>query len=51
VLVVASSYTITTLASMALVDVVTSISRFAVVDDAFMDRGCLVPPRGGLGMN
>jgi hypothetical protein len=51
VLVVASSCTITTLALTALVDVVTSISGFAVVDDAFTDRGCLVPPGGRLGMN
>jgi hypothetical protein len=48
---VASSYTVITLALTTLVDVVTSISRFAVVDDAFTDRGRLVPPGGGLGMN
>jgi hypothetical protein len=51
VLVVASSCTVTTLALAALVDVVTSISRFAVVDDAFTDKGRLVPLGGGLGMN
>jgi hypothetical protein len=51
VLVVASSCTITTLALTALVDVVTGISRFAIVDDAFTDRGRLVPSGGGLGMN
>jgi hypothetical protein len=43
VLVVASSHTITTLTPSALVDVVTGISRFTVVDDAFTDRGHLVP--------
>jgi hypothetical protein len=41
-LVVASSYTVTTLAPPALGDVVTGVSRFTVVDDAFTDRGCLV---------
>jgi hypothetical protein len=51
VLVVAWSCTITTLAFTALVDVVTSISGFTVVDDVFTDRGCLVPPGGRLGMN
>jgi hypothetical protein len=51
VLVVASSCTVTTLVLTALVDVVMGISGFAVVDDAFMDRGCLVPPGGRLGMN
>jgi hypothetical protein len=30
------------LAPSALNDVVTGISRFMVVDDAFTDRGCLV---------
>jgi hypothetical protein len=50
-LVVASSYTIATLVLTALVDVVTGISRFTVVDDAFMDRGRLVPLGDGLGMN
>jgi hypothetical protein len=48
--VVASSYTITTLAPLPLGDVVTGVSRFTVVDDAFMDRGPLVP-LGVLGMN
>jgi hypothetical protein len=51
VLVVASSCTITTFVFTALVDVITGISRFAIVDDAFTDRGHLVPPGGGLGMN
>jgi hypothetical protein len=50
-LMVASSCTVTTLALTTLVDVVTGISGFAVVDDAFTDRGRLVPPRDGLGMN
>jgi hypothetical protein len=50
-LVVASSCTVTTLTPSALIDVVTGISRFAVVDDAFKDRGRLVPLGGGLGMN
>jgi hypothetical protein len=51
VLVVASSCTVTTLTPSVLVDVVTDISRFAIVDDAFMDRGRLVPLGGGLGMD
>jgi hypothetical protein len=51
VLVVASSCTVTTLALTVLVDVVTGISGFAVVDDAFTDRGRLVPLGGGLEMN
>jgi hypothetical protein len=50
VLVVASSYTVTMFAPPALDDVVTGISRFTVVDDAFTDRGRLVP-LGMLGMN
>jgi hypothetical protein len=50
VLVVASSYTVTILVPPVLGDVVTSVSRFTVVDDAFMDRGRLVP-LGVLGMN
>jgi hypothetical protein len=50
VLVVASSYTITMLAPLALDDVVTCISRFTVVDDAFTDRDSLVP-LGVLEMN
>jgi hypothetical protein len=48
---VASSCTVTTLALTALVDVVTGILRFTVVDDAFADRGRLVPSGGRLGMN
>jgi hypothetical protein len=51
VLVVASGCIITTFAPAAFVDVVTGISGLAVVDDAFTDRGCLVPSRGELGMN
>jgi hypothetical protein len=51
VLVVASSCTVTTLALTVLVDVVTGISGFAVVDDAFTDRCRLVLPGGRLGMN
>jgi hypothetical protein len=51
VLVLASNCTVTTLALTTLVDVVTGISGFAVVDDAFTDRGCLVPPGGRLRMN
>jgi hypothetical protein len=50
VLVVASSCTVTTLAPPALDDVVTGVSRFTVIDDAFTDRGRLVP-LGVLGMN
>jgi hypothetical protein len=49
--VVASSCTFTTFALTALVDVVTGISRFAVIDDALTDRGHLVLLGGGLGMN
>jgi hypothetical protein len=49
-LVVALSYTVTMFAPPALDDVVTGISRFTVVDDAFTDRDRLVP-LGVLGMN
>jgi hypothetical protein len=49
-LMVASSCVITIFAPLALDDVVTGVSRFMVVDDAFTDRGCLVP-LGMLGMN
>jgi hypothetical protein len=38
-LMVASSYTVTTFAPAAFVDIVTGISGLAVVDDAFTDRG------------
>jgi hypothetical protein len=48
---VASSCTVTTLVPTALVDVVTGILRFAVVDDAFTDRGRLVSLGGRLGIN
>jgi hypothetical protein len=51
VLVVASSCTVTTLVPPALSDVITGVSRFTVIDDAFTDRGCLVPLGGVLGMN
>jgi hypothetical protein len=51
VLVVASSNTVTTFAPTTLVDVITGISGLAVVDDAFMDRSCLVPSGGELGIN
>jgi hypothetical protein len=50
-LVVASSCTVTTLTPSVLVDVVTGISRFTVVNDALTDRGRLVPLGGMLGMN
>jgi hypothetical protein len=50
VLVVASSCTVTVFAPLALDDVITGISGFTVVDDAFMDRGRLIP-LGVLGMN
>jgi hypothetical protein len=50
VLVVASSCTITILAPPALGDVVTGVSRFTIVDDAFTDRGRLIP-LGVLRMN
>jgi hypothetical protein len=48
-LMVASSCTVTTLTPSALIDVVTGISRFAVVDDAFTDRGHLIPLGAGSG--
>jgi hypothetical protein len=51
VLVVALGCTVTTLTPPALVDVVTGISRFTVVDDALTDRGRLVPLGDMLGMN
>jgi hypothetical protein len=50
VLVVALSCTVTMFVPPALDDVVTGISRFTVVDDAFTDRGRLVP-LGVFGMN
>jgi hypothetical protein len=50
VIVVALSCTVTMFAPPTLDDVVTGISRFTVVDDAFTDRDCLVP-LGVLGMN
>jgi hypothetical protein len=48
-LVVASSYTVTTLTPSAFVDVVMGISRFTGVDDALTDRGRLVPLGAGSG--
>jgi hypothetical protein len=48
-LVVESSYTVTTLMPLAFVDVVTGISRFAGVDDALTDRGHLVLLGAGSG--
>jgi hypothetical protein len=50
VLVVASSCTVTIFAPSALDDVITGVSGFTVVDDAFTDRGRLVL-LGVLGMN
>jgi hypothetical protein len=50
VLVVASSCTVTTLVPPTLDEVVTGVSRFVVVDDAFTYRGRLVL-LGMLGMN
>jgi hypothetical protein len=35
----------------ALIDVVMGISGLAIIDDAFMDRGCLVTLWHGFGMN
>jgi hypothetical protein len=49
-LMVASSCTVTMFAPPALDDVIMGISRFTVVNDAFTDRGRLVP-LGVLGMN
>jgi hypothetical protein len=46
-----SSYTITTFALAALIDVVTGILGLLVVDDVFTDRGSLVPLRCGLRMD
>jgi hypothetical protein len=48
---VASSCTVTTLTPLALVDVVTGISRFTVVDDTLTDIGRLVLLGSVLGMN
>jgi hypothetical protein len=48
---VASSCAVTTLTPLALVDVVTGISRFMVVNDVLTDRGRLVLMGGVLGMN
>jgi hypothetical protein len=50
-LMVALSHTITTLTPPAFGDVVTGVSRFTVVDDAFTNRDRLVPLMGVLGMN
>jgi hypothetical protein len=51
VLVIASSGAVTASAPATLIDVVTGVSRLAVVDDALTDRGCLVPLWCGFGMN
>jgi hypothetical protein len=48
---VALRLTVIASTSAALVDVITGISRLAIVDDAIMDRGRLIPPWCGLGMN
>jgi hypothetical protein len=49
--VVASGCTVIAFMPAALVDVVMGVSRLAIVDDAFTDRGCLVPLWRGFGMN
>jgi hypothetical protein len=49
--VLASRCTITTSTFAAFVDVVTGVSGLMIIDDAFTDRGCLVPLRCRLGMN
>jgi hypothetical protein len=48
---VALRCTITASTPTAFVDVVTGVSKLVVVDDALIDRGCLVPLRCGLRMN
>jgi hypothetical protein len=48
---VTSSYTVTTFAPAALVDVIMGISGLAVVDDAFTERGSLISLRCRLGMD
>jgi hypothetical protein len=49
--VVASTCVVIASSPTAFVDVVTGVSRLAIVDDVFMDRGRLVPLWCGLGMN
>jgi hypothetical protein len=49
--VVASGCTVIAFTPAVFVDVVTSVSGLSFVDDAFTDRGYLVPLWRGLGMN
>jgi hypothetical protein len=49
--VVALGCTVTASTLAAFVDVITSVSGLVIVDDAFTDRGCLVPLRCRLGIN
>jgi hypothetical protein len=48
---VASGCTVIAFTPVAFIDVITGISGLAIVDNAFMDRGCLVPLWRSLGMN
>jgi hypothetical protein len=50
-LVVASRHDVTASTLAAFVDVIMGVSGLTVVDDAFMDRGCLAPSWCGLRMN
>jgi hypothetical protein len=50
-LVVSSRCAVTASTLAAFVDVVAGVSGHVVVDDAFVDRGCLVPLWCGLRMN
>jgi hypothetical protein len=49
--VVASRGAVTASALAALVDVVAGVSRLVVVNNALMDKGCLIPLQCGLRMN
>jgi hypothetical protein len=49
--VIASRCAIITSTPAAFVDVITGVLGFAIVDDVFTDRGCLVPLWCRLGMN
>jgi hypothetical protein len=49
--VVASRCTVIASTPAALIDVITSVSGLAIVDDAITDRGRFVPSWRGLGMN
>jgi hypothetical protein len=49
--VVASRYTVIASTSVVLIDVITGVSRIAIVDDAITDRGCFVPSCSRLRMN